>query len=39
VWYDINMFCIFCGNKKINGDCLNCFKNPNALKEFEEEDD
>ena len=33
------MFCIYCGSRMVNGDCLNCFKNFNALKEFEEEND
>jgi len=33
------MFCEYCGGRLINEDCRNCFKNNNALREFEEEDD
>lgn len=33
------MFCDYCGGKLINGDCVNCYKSSNALREFEEEDD
>lgn len=33
------MFCYDCGNLLVNGDCKFCFKNPNALKEFENEKD
>ena len=33
------MFCEFCGSKLVNGDCLNCYTNSTALKEFEEEND
>jgi len=33
------MFCNLCGNKLINLDCINCYKNSYALREFEEEDD
>jgi hypothetical protein len=36
---EISVFCIDCGSKMIGGDCHNCFKNKNALKEFEEESD
>jgi hypothetical protein len=36
---ETNMFCIDCGSKIVNGDCNYCFKNKNALKEFEEESD
>jgi hypothetical protein len=31
------MFCNSCGSKLINKDCINCFKNSNALEEFEKE--
>jgi hypothetical protein len=31
------MFCSYCGNKLLNKDCNYCFKNINALIEFEEE--
>ena len=33
------MLCNWCGSRLVNGDCNNCFKNTNALKEFEEEND
>lgn len=33
------MFCQYCGTRLSNGDCINCFDNKNALKEFEEEDE
>jgi len=33
------VFCNNCGNKLINKDCLNCYNNSTALKEFEDEDD
>ena len=33
------MFCNYCGNRLVYGDCNYCNDNGNALKEFEEEDD
>jgi len=33
------MFCGDCGSRLVNGDCNVCFKNKNALREFEEESD
>jgi len=33
------MFCQHCGSKIVNGDCNSCFSNPNALRDFECEDD
>lgn len=33
------MFCNYCGNRLVYGDCNYCNDNSNALKEFEEEDD
>jgi hypothetical protein len=36
---ETNMFCIDCGSRLVGGDCNNCFKNKNALKEFEGESD
>jgi hypothetical protein len=33
------MFCEYCGSRLVNKDCGNCFKNNNALREFEEEDE
>jgi hypothetical protein len=39
VVYTRYMFCGDCGSRLINGDCNTCFKNKNALREFEEESD
>lgn len=33
------MYCQDCGTRIVNYDCPNCFKNSNALREFEEEDE
>jgi hypothetical protein len=33
------MFCEYCGDRLLKGDCGNCFNNANSLKEFEEEDE
>ncbi len=35
----VHMFCNYCGNKLVSGDCNYCNDNSNALREFEEEDD
>jgi hypothetical protein len=39
VVYTGYMFCGDCESRLVNGDCNACFKNKNALREFEEESD
>jgi hypothetical protein len=39
IWYHRSMFCNDCGTRLVNGDCNNCFKNSNALRDFEDEND